>query len=317
MIRVMADRGARTATGQPNFAHARCALLHYAGRTRLPVSRRVALAVAIPEDRPIPRRALASPPSPACRLLRFECATRRYDFPAPWWDNVSEDAKTLVKQLLELDPKRRLTAEQVRTSDALVAGFISSSRMPPRIRAMARARQVKEQHWIQNALPRELTGAKTQLKKCVAAHKLSPATHQPASALEAAAQSTLCDRTHPGVTGSRKGGVADRRRLVMSCQVQRVTQAAQSSARHHRAAANGEGAQRLEAKAGGRELERGGLELIRRSRSWEVGGRLVADDGTHLVAVHAAVLSTDSGGLLMRAWSRGREIAKGLRLLCV
>jgi len=37
----------------------------------------------------------------------------RYDFPSPWWDNISKEAKDLVKGLLTVDPKKRLTAEQV------------------------------------------------------------------------------------------------------------------------------------------------------------------------------------------------------------
>merc|ERR1719181_726958 len=38
----------------------------------------------------------------------------RYDFPTPWWDNISKEAKDLVTKLLELDPKTRLTATQVK-----------------------------------------------------------------------------------------------------------------------------------------------------------------------------------------------------------
>jgi len=37
----------------------------------------------------------------------------RYDFPSPWWDNISEDAKKLVEALLTIDPKQRATAEDV------------------------------------------------------------------------------------------------------------------------------------------------------------------------------------------------------------
>jgi len=37
----------------------------------------------------------------------------RYDFPSPWWDNISKDAKDLVVKLLELSPTKRLTAVQV------------------------------------------------------------------------------------------------------------------------------------------------------------------------------------------------------------
>jgi len=37
----------------------------------------------------------------------------RYDFPSPWWDNISKDAKDLVQALLVVDPKKRLTATEV------------------------------------------------------------------------------------------------------------------------------------------------------------------------------------------------------------
>ena len=70
----------------------------------------------------------------------------RYDFPSPWWDNVSAGAKALVKKLLELDPVKRLTAEQVIADD-----------------------------WVQNASDIALTGAKTQLKKYNASRKLRKA----------------------------------------------------------------------------------------------------------------------------------------------
>lgn len=37
----------------------------------------------------------------------------KYRFPSPYWDYVSEDAKDLVRGLLELDVKKRLSAKQV------------------------------------------------------------------------------------------------------------------------------------------------------------------------------------------------------------
>jgi len=37
----------------------------------------------------------------------------RYDFPSPWWDNISKEAKDLVTKMLTVDPKKRLTAKQV------------------------------------------------------------------------------------------------------------------------------------------------------------------------------------------------------------
>jgi len=36
-----------------------------------------------------------------------------YDFPSPYWDDVSESAKDLIKKLLVVDPKERYTASQV------------------------------------------------------------------------------------------------------------------------------------------------------------------------------------------------------------
>mmetsp|Transcript_14564 Transcript_14564/g.37779 ORF Transcript_14564/g.37779 Transcript_14564/m.37779 type:complete len:325 (-) Transcript_14564:127-1101(-) len=37
----------------------------------------------------------------------------RYDFPSPWWDNISPDAKELVQKLLVVNPKERFTASDV------------------------------------------------------------------------------------------------------------------------------------------------------------------------------------------------------------
>jgi len=36
-----------------------------------------------------------------------------FDFPAPYWTDISDSAKDLVRKLLTVDPKKRLTAEQV------------------------------------------------------------------------------------------------------------------------------------------------------------------------------------------------------------
>jgi len=35
-----------------------------------------------------------------------------YSFPSPYWDSISEDAKDLVRNLLQVDPRKRLTPEQ-------------------------------------------------------------------------------------------------------------------------------------------------------------------------------------------------------------
>lgn len=37
----------------------------------------------------------------------------QYEFPSPYWDTVSDEAKDLIKKLLLIDTDRRLTAEQI------------------------------------------------------------------------------------------------------------------------------------------------------------------------------------------------------------
>jgi len=39
----------------------------------------------------------------------------RYDFPTPWWDNISPDAKNLVRKMLTVDPNKRIKAADVKT----------------------------------------------------------------------------------------------------------------------------------------------------------------------------------------------------------
>ena len=62
---------------------------------------------------------------PCCTLRRPSCPPHfrstpllwhspgRYDFPSPWWDNISTSAKDLVRKLLTVDPKKRATAKDV------------------------------------------------------------------------------------------------------------------------------------------------------------------------------------------------------------
>ena len=70
----------------------------------------------------------------------------RYDFPSPWWDNVSKEAKDLVKGLLTIDPVQRLTAAQV-------------LQMP----------------WVTGAPTTDLAGAQAAMKKYNATRKLKKA----------------------------------------------------------------------------------------------------------------------------------------------
>lgn len=37
----------------------------------------------------------------------------QYEFPSPYWDDVSDMAKDLIRNILVVDPKKRLTAEEI------------------------------------------------------------------------------------------------------------------------------------------------------------------------------------------------------------
>lgn len=50
-----------------------------------------------------------------------------YDFPAPYWTDISDSAKDLVKKLLTVDPKQRYTAKQV-LSHPWISGSAASTK---------------------------------------------------------------------------------------------------------------------------------------------------------------------------------------------
>ena len=45
-------------------------------------------------------------------MLFADIKAGRFDFPAADWSGVSDDAKALVRSLLEVDPEKRLTADE-------------------------------------------------------------------------------------------------------------------------------------------------------------------------------------------------------------
>ena len=51
-------------------------------------------------------------------ILRSVCRGK-YSFPSPEWDNVSPDAKNLIRKLLSKNPKRRPTASEALADDWL------------------------------------------------------------------------------------------------------------------------------------------------------------------------------------------------------
>ena len=36
-----------------------------------------------------------------------------YDFPSPYWDDISEAAKELIGELLQVDPKKRMSPDEL------------------------------------------------------------------------------------------------------------------------------------------------------------------------------------------------------------
>ena len=77
---------------------------------------------------------------------------RRYDFPSPWWDNISPEGKALVGKMLTLDPKKRATATSV-----------------------------KHDEWMRNTNAAPLTEAKTALKKYNASRQIYQRHRPPAA----------------------------------------------------------------------------------------------------------------------------------------
>lgn len=45
--------------------------------------------------------------------MKNRIKTGQYDFPSPEWDNVSNDAKTLISSMLSVDPSTRLTINEI------------------------------------------------------------------------------------------------------------------------------------------------------------------------------------------------------------
>eukprot|EP00316_Scyphosphaera_apsteinii_P024142 CAMPEP_0119308292 /NCGR_PEP_ID=MMETSP1333-20130426/9917_1 /TAXON_ID=418940 /ORGANISM="Scyphosphaera apsteinii, Strain RCC1455" /LENGTH=322 /DNA_ID=CAMNT_0007312025 /DNA_START=33 /DNA_END=1001 /DNA_ORIENTATION=+ len=63
----------------------------------------------------------------------------RYDFPSPFWDNISKGAKDLVAKMLELDTNKRLTAKQVMESEWVVQclqGISGTNQLPETIESL-------------------------------------------------------------------------------------------------------------------------------------------------------------------------------------
>ena len=108
-----------------------------------------------------------------------------YDFPSPYWDSVTEEAKDLVTKLLVVDPALRLTAQQTlnhpwlkSTCDSVLPHFAGNMRSFNARRRMRGAMRV-----IQMAVALQMSEGKAQQKKAEAAAAAAAATEEEATKL--------------------------------------------------------------------------------------------------------------------------------------
>ena len=101
------------------------------------------------------------------RALFGQILHARFDFPSPWWDNISEDAKKLVNGLLTIDPKKRLTADQV-LENAWINGKAPREELPETIKSLKKynaSRKLKKAAlgvMANNRLTKALEGLKVE-----------------------------------------------------------------------------------------------------------------------------------------------------------
>ena len=61
----------------------------------------------------------------------FEMIKRcEYEFPSPFWDNISESAKDLIRSLLVPDPAARLNAEKILTHPWIIGTSTPRTELP-------------------------------------------------------------------------------------------------------------------------------------------------------------------------------------------
>jgi len=55
-----------------------------------------------------------------------------YDYPSPYWDNVSDQAKDFIRRLLVTDPRKRMLAADALQHPWMVQAKLEASKIPPR-----------------------------------------------------------------------------------------------------------------------------------------------------------------------------------------
>lgn len=70
-----------------------------------------------------------------------------YEFPSPYWDNISEPAKDLVKNLLVVDPGKRYTADKI-LSHPWIAGGKTPRKQLSTVASKIKEYKAKSEHKV-------------------------------------------------------------------------------------------------------------------------------------------------------------------------
>lgn len=79
-----------------------------------------------------------------------------FEFPSPYWDDVSDMAKELIKSLLVVDPSKRLTGEEI-AAHPWIKGEDTPRKELPNFTAQIRAFNAKRKFKVCNIIISSLT----------------------------------------------------------------------------------------------------------------------------------------------------------------
>jgi len=60
----------------------------------------------------------------------------RFDFPSPWWDDISKGAKDVIRKCLELSPKKRMTADEALKDPWISGGAAPDTKLDKTVAAL-------------------------------------------------------------------------------------------------------------------------------------------------------------------------------------
>jgi serine/threonine protein kinase len=95
-------------------------------------------------------------------LLFEQIMKGEFDFPSPYWDPISDDAKDLIRKMLVVDPKARLTCDQV-----MQHKWIQSASSVPLSNTQAKLREFNAKRKLKQAMLGVMAANKLNLLKAV------------------------------------------------------------------------------------------------------------------------------------------------------